>query len=211
MTALEWDKVGERFFETGLDRGVLFTTGGEAVPWNGLTQVTENTTSEVKEFYLDGVKYLDHHVPGSYSAKMEAFTYPDVLDELTGVAQYAPGVYLHDQNAKVFHLSYRTGVGNDLDQELGYKVHIIYNVMALPSSSGLSTLSDKVEPAKFTWDLSGTPPQMFGARPTAHISLHSLGIGPELLETLEGLLYGTSLADPALPSMVDLLTLIEGS
>lgn len=211
MTALEWDKVGERFFETGVDRGVLFTTDGEAIPWNGLTQVTENTTGEVKSFYLDGVKYLDHHVPGAYSAKLEAFTYPDVLDELTGVAQYAPGVYLHDQSSKVFHLSYRTGVGNDLAQDLGYKIHVIYNVMALVSGSGFSTIGEKVEPSKFSWDLSGTPPQMFGARPTSHISLHSLGISPSLLETLEGLLYGTADADPALPSMVDLLTLIEGS
>lgn len=211
MTVLEWNRSGDRFFETGIDRGVLFTVEGVAVPWNGLTGISENTTSEVKSYWLDGVKYLDHHVPGSYSAKLEAFTYPDTLDELTGTAPYAPGVYLHDQKARVFHLSYRTGVGNDLDQELGYKIHVIYNVMAVPSSSGLATVADTVEPAKMSWDLSGTPPQMFGARPTAHISLHSLTIDPDLLETLEGLLYGTSSVDPALPGMVDLLTLIEGS
>lgn len=211
MTALEWDKIGERFFETGIDRGVLFTVDGLAFPWNGLTGITENTTSEVKEYWMDGVKYLDHHVPGSYSAKLEAFTYPDVLDELTGTSLYAPGVYLHDQKARIFHLAYRTGVGNDLAQDLGYKLHIIYNVMAQVSASSINTLSDSVEPVKFSWDLSGTPPQMFGARPTAHISLHSLGISPTLLANIEGLLYGTAEAEPALPSMVDLLTLIEGS
>lgn len=211
MTALEWDKVGDRFFETGVDRGVLFPRDGVAVPWNGLTGVTENTTSEVKSYWLDGVKYLDHHVPGSYSAKLEAFTYPDELEGLTGTARYAPGVFLHDQKAKIFHLSYRTGVGNDIDPELGYKIHVVYNVMAVPSSSGLTTVSDKVDLAKMSWDLTGTPPQMFGARPTAHISLHSLTIDPVLLATLEGLLYGTPEADPALPGMVDLLTLIEGS
>lgn len=210
MTALEWDRIGERFFETGVDRGVLFTVDGAAVPWNGLTNISENSTGEVKSFWVDGVKYLDHHVPGSYSAKLEAFTYPPILDELTGTVLYAPGVYLYDQKAKLFHLSYRTRIGNDLDQELGYKIHVIYNVLAMASSSGMSTLGDNVEPAKFSWDLTGTPQQMFGVRPTAHISVNSLGIDPDLLETIEGLLYGTADADPALPAMVDLLTLIEG-
>lgn len=221
MTVLEWDKAGERIFENGVDRGVLYTVEGVAVPWNGLTQITENTTGEVKSYWLDGVKYLDHYVPGSYSSKLEAFTYPDELDELTGIAPYAPGVYLHDQKARVFHLSYRTGVGSDLDADLGYKLHIIYNVMALPSGVGLATRSDKGELTAFSWDLTGTPPQMFGARPTAHISLHSRSIDPDLLVTIEGLLYGTVGTpdtdppvlgtNPELPSMVDLLALIEGS
>src|SRR4051812_25185370 len=203
MTALQWDKPGERFFETGVDRGVLYTVDGNAVPWNGLTQIAENTTGEVKSFWMDGVKYLDHYVPGSYSAKLEALTYPDLLDELTGAKQYAPGVYLHDQGARVFHLSYRTRVGNDIDQDLGYKIHIVYNVMANASGSGFSTIGENVDPVKMSWDLTGTPPQMLGARPTAHISLHSLGISPDLLETLEVLLYGSADTDPALPEMVD--------
>lgn len=223
MTVLEWDRIGDRFFETGVDRGVLYTVEGPAVPWNGLTNITENNTGEVKSYWLDGVKYLDHYVPGSYSAKLEAFTYPDLLDELTGVAPYAPGVYLHDQKARVFHLSYRTGVGNDLDQELGYKIHIVYNVMAVASSSGVSTIGNTVEPTKMSWDLTGTPPQMFGARPTAHISLHSLKIDPATLATLEASLYGVADipatetseavegADPQLPGMVDLLTMIQGA
>jgi hypothetical protein len=211
MTALEWDKVGERFFETGVDRGVLYPRDGVAVPWNGLTNITEDPSREVKSYYLDGIKYLDHYVPGSYSAKLDAFTYPDELEELTGTMVYAPGVFLHDQRAKVFHLSYRTGVGNDIDPNLGYKIHILYNVMAVPAGAGLASLNDRVAPAAFSWALTGTPPQMFGVRPTSHVSLHSRLIDPGLLETIEGLLYGTEDADPALPGMVDLLTLIEGT
>lgn len=211
MTALEWDKIGERFFETGIDRGVLITTDGVVVPWNGLTNVEESTEREVKAYWLDGVKYLDHYVPGAYAAKLDAFTYPDVLDELTGTARYAPGVFLHDQNAKVFHLSYRTGVGNDLDQGLGYKLHIIYNVTAIPASVGMTTTGKDVSPATFSWALSGTPPQMSGVRPTSHISLDSRTIDPGLLETIEVALYGSLDTDPSLPSMVDLLTMIEGS
>lgn len=211
MTVLEWDKAGERFFQTGVDRGVLYLRDGTAVPWNGLTNVTENTERDVKSYYMDGIKYLDHYVPGSYSAKLDAFTYPDELDELTGVATYAPGVFLHDQRASVFHLSYRTGIGNDIDPNLGYKLHVIYNVMAAPSGVGLSTLSDSVDPALFSWNLSGTPPPMFGARPTSHISMQSRLIDPERLAAIEALLYGSETADPALPKMVELLTVIEGS
>jgi hypothetical protein len=210
MTMLEWDKVGERRYETGVDRGVLFTTDGRVVPWNGLTNVEENTERDVKSFYMDGIKYLDHFVPGSYSAKLEAFTYPDELDEMIGVKLFAPGVFLHDQPGKVFHLSYRTGEGSDLDPNLGYKLHVIYNVMASPASVGMATLSDSVSPATMSWALTGTPPQMFGMRPTAHISLHSRTIDPDLLDTIEALLYGSASTDPALPGMVDLLALIEG-
>jgi hypothetical protein len=211
MTVLEWDKVGERFFETGVDRGVLYTTDGAAHVWNGLTQVTENTDREVKSYWMDGVKYLDHHVPGAYSAKLEAFTYPDVLDELTGTMRYAPGVFLHDQRASVFHLAYRTGVGNDLDPEAGYKLHIIYNVMASASGAAMGTIGENVDPGKFSWDLTGTPPVMFGARPTSHVHLDSRYLDPTLLAMLEGLLYGTADADPSLPAMVDLLPMLEGS
>src|SRR3954465_15543608 len=105
MTVLEWDKVGERFFETGVDRGVLFPIGGEAVVWNGLTDITETVERDIKSYWIDGIKYLDHRVPGAYAGKLEAFTYPIILDELTGLGKYAPGVYLHDQKSKLFHLS----------------------------------------------------------------------------------------------------------
>lgn len=211
MTALEWDKIGERFFETGVDRGVLYTVDGDAFPWNGLTSVTENTEREVKPYYMDGVKYLDHHVPGAYAAQLEAFTYPEILDELTGVGRFSPGVWLHDQTAQVFHLSYRTRVGNDLDSELGYRIHIVYNVMAIPSGTAMTTLGENVDPAAFSWSLTATPSQMFGARPTSHISIRSQTMAPALLSSIEAVLYGTADEDATLPTLVDLLTLVEGT
>lgn len=209
MTVLEWDKVGERFFETGVDRGVLFPIDGEAVVWNGLTSITETVERDIKSYWVDGIKYLDHHVPGAYAGKLEAFTYPTILDELTGLGKYAPGVYLHDQKAKMFHLSYRTGVGNDLNPELGYKLHIIYNVMANPSSVGISSIGGNVDPGKFSWDLLATPPTMFGARPTSHISFHSQHIDPAKLQAIEDRLYGTESTNPILPTMIELLSLIS--
>jgi hypothetical protein len=218
MTVLEWDKVGDRRYETGIDRGVLFPPNAPAVPWNGLTSVTETVSRDVKSYYLDGVKYLDHHVPGSYAAKLAAFTYPDELETLLGMTEYAPGVFLHDQRAKLFHLSYRTLVGNDVDgTDHGYKVHIVYNVLAIPSDKAMSSVSNQVSVEPFEWDLTGTPNVMFGIRPTAHISLDSRKITPVVLTTVEGLLYGTPYVDadhpgtnPSLPMLFDLLTMVEG-
>jgi len=211
MTALEWDKVGDRRYETGVDRGVLFPPSGSAVPWNGLTSITETVSREVKSYYIDGVKFLDHHIPGSYSAKLSAYTYPDELDQLLGMSEFVPGVFLHDQRIKLFHLSYRTLVGNDIDgTDHGYKVHIVYNVLAVPSDKAMDTISEQASVDPFEWDLTGTPNLMFGARPTAHISLDSRRIAPTTLELIEGLLYGTSDADPNLPTLVDLLAMVEG-
>src|SRR4051812_21172071 len=209
MTVLEWDKIGDRRYETGVDRGVLFTQDGIAVPWNGLTSVTETVSREVKSYYIDGIKYLDHHIPGSYSAKLQAFTYPDELETLLGMAEYAPGVFLHDQRTKLFHLSYRTLIGNDIEgTEHGYKIHIVYNILAVPSDKAMDSISDSVSLDPFEWELSGTPSLMFGVRPTAHISLDSRKIDSTLLDTLEGLIYGTAELDPSLPSLVDLLALV---
>jgi hypothetical protein len=222
MTVLEWDKAGERRYETGIDRGVLYTRDGLAVPWNGLTSVTEAVGRDVKSYYLDGVKYLDQYVPGSYSAKLTAFTYPDELEALLGMREYYPGVFLHDQRPQLFHLSYRTRVGNDLEgTDHGYKIHIVYNVLAIPSDKDMNSLSDSANVAPFEWTLSGTPSVMFGVRPTAHVSLDSRRIGPGILYLLEGLLYGRPPSgtgtpddpieqnDPNLPSFFDLLTMIQ--
>lgn len=210
MTALAWDQVEDRRYESGIDRGVLYLQDGTAVPWNGLVSVTENTERGVKSYFLDGIKFLDRHIPGAYSAKLGAFTYPDELDELVGVSQFVPGLFVHDQRAKLFHLSYRTHEGDVIEgAQAEYKIHVIYNVLAIPSSAALNSISNTPAPALFEWLLSGTPPQLFGIRPTSHISLHSRLIDPDLLDMIEGLLYGTDDDPPSLPDMVDLLALAE--
>lgn len=209
MTVLVWDKPGDRRFQTGVDRGVLYPPNGPAVPWNGLTSVAENLGREVKSYYSDGIKYLDHEVIGAYSAKLAAFTYPDELDELVGVSAYAPGVFLHDQRSHSFHITYRTREGDDLDPERAYRIHVVYNVLATPSDTTMNTLADSISLSPFEWTLQGTPPAMLGAHPTCHISLHSRLIDSDALETLEGLLYGTESTSPDLPSAVDLLALAQ--
>lgn len=216
MTTLTWDQVGDRRFESGVDRGVLYLPDGSAVAWNGLVSITEEVDREVKSYFIDGVKYLDHQVPGVYAAKLGAFTYPDELDELIGNRQFSPGVYVHDQHSQLFNMVYRTREGNDLDVDAGYKIHVVYNILATPSPVGLSTLSDSPDAALFEWSLTGTPSQMFGVRPTSHISLHSRGMDPVVLSVIEDFLYGTNgdpEADPVVPPtdpiLPDLATLLN--
>lgn len=208
MTVLEWGAVGDRRFETGVDRGVLYMPDGSAIAWNGLTNVTETRTREIKSYYLDGVKYLDRHVPGSYAAKLAAFTYPDELEGLLGNPEFAPGVTLYDQKASYFHLSYRTGIGNDLDPQAGHKIHVVYNVTASPADFSIDTASDQITAKPFEWNLVGTPQILYGIRPTSHISIDTTRLDPEVLAEVEAVLYGTEEEDAALPDFIELLTMM---
>lgn len=208
MTALVWDKVGVRRFETGIDHGVLYLPNGSAVPWNGLLGLTETRTRDVKPYYLDGMKYLNHHVSGDYSANITAITYPDELETLIGVAEYAPGVSLYDQRPKLFDLSYRTLIGNDLEEDAGYRIHLLWNLLAVPADVQFASGGGVASPVTFAWSLLSTPSQMLGARPTAHISLDSPRLDPEVLSEIEDVLYGTVGTDPTLPTLIDLLELI---
>lgn len=202
MTALTWDQVGERRFEVGVDRGVLFLPDGSAVPWNGITGIEEATSQEVKPYYLDGVKFLEMHIPGDFSATLKAFTYPDEFEELIGIKTVHPGLRIHEQAPKPFSLCYRTKVGNDLDGvDHGYKIHIVYNVFASPSSVAFNTLNDQLQPTEFSWTLSGVPSRMTGFRPAVHISIESNDVWGPQLEDIENLLYGTDLVDPQLPPL----------
>lgn len=201
MTALVWDKTGERLYQIGLDRAVLYLKDGAAVVWNGLTSVDESSTAEVKPFYMDGVKYLETVVPGDWEGKLKAFTYPDEFDQVMGIIEPSVGLSFHDQPSKSFNLSYRTGVGNDLSQDHSYKIHLLYNLVANPDSHSFATLSDKAEPVEFTWTLSGTPQKAASYKPTVHISIDSADTPPNLLQVLENILYGTLNTQPRFPSI----------
>lgn len=210
MAKLEWDKIEDRTFETGIDRGVLYPISGPGVPWNGLVSVSEKTSREVKSYYLDGIKFLDHFVPGAYSAKLSAFTYPDELDEILGTKEFVPGVRVHDQRAGMFHLSYRTLIGDPLDGlDLGYKLHLIYNLTANPSDIAFNSLASQVAANTFDWEISGVQTSMWGIRPANHLSFDSRNTDPAILADLEAQLYGTVAEDPAMPDLVQLLTDIE--
>lgn len=206
MTALVWDKAGERTYQGGVDRGVLYLHDGTVVVWNGLTSVEESTPSEIKSFYLDGVKYLDNLILGTFSARLQAFTYPDEFDLVNGHGQLIEGFEVSDQPSESFDLSYRTKVGNDLEGlEHGYKIHILYNVIAQADNASFNTESDSLEPVPFSWILNGTPEKVLNFKPTAHMIIDSRKVSSQVLEILEEQLYGTSEHNPSLPTPSDII------
>lgn len=206
MTALAWDKTSERTYQTGIDRGVLYLHDGRAVPWNGLIGVEESSNSELKSFYLDGVKYLENLTPGDFLAKLKAFTYPDEFDDVNGIVTPAPGLSYHEQPPKSFNLSYRTKIGNDVDgTDHGYKIHILYNLLAVPDSKSYETLQGSdISAVEFSWALTGTPVRATGLRPTVHISVDSTKTPPDILRMLETILYGSDTEEPSLPPISEI-------
>lgn len=206
MAVLKWDEIGDRIYQTGIDRGVLYLQDGTVVPWNGLVGMEESPSLESKPYYLDGVKYLDSVTPNDFQGKLTAFTYPDEFDTVNGIAHVSPGLHYYDQPPKSFSLSYRTRVGNDLDgEEHGYKIHILYNVTAVPDAYSYGTLQDSaVQPITFGWTLVGVPQKIDKSRPTVHIAIDSRTTAPEILQIIESKLYGTETNPPSLPVITEI-------
>lgn len=200
-TTIVWDEVGSRTYETGLDRGVIYPDNGVGVPWNGLTSVTEKLDgSDVSALYFDGVKYAEEVVPGEYSATITAYTYPDELVDFEGNSEIGYGLFATGQTPKRFGLSYRTKIGNDADgDDAGYKIHVVYNVLAVPTSRGYSTLDSSTTPIEFEWDITAIPSEIPGYRPTAHLIFDSRKVEATLLQDLEATLYGDGSSDATLP------------
>lgn len=206
MAVLVWDDVADREFETGLDRGVLYPPEAPAVPWNGLTSIMEKFEQQRQPIYFDGMKINDLITLGDFEGTMKAVTYPDEFTELEGMSQANPGMFLGNQRPEIFGLSYRTLVGNAVDGETAaYKIHILYNVTAVPADRTWATLTDSPTLVEFEWDISAVPEEVTGFRPTAHIVINSKDFDPDLLSLLEDILYGTETTDPGLIPMGDLL------
>jgi hypothetical protein len=206
---LVWDKVGERNYETGLDKGVLYLPDGSAVVWNGLTSIVEHFNKETSPVYFDGMKINELVTLGDFSATMKAVTYPDEFSELEGLGQTKHGLFYGDQPPKAFGLCYRTQIGNDLEGEnVGYKIHILYNVFAMPSDKTYATASSDPSLVEFEWEINAVPEEVDGFRPTAHIIINTKEIDPILLTELESILYGTTLADASLIPMAELVDII---
>jgi hypothetical protein len=205
VATLVWDQVGEKIYQAGVDHGVLYLHDGTVAVWNGLTNIEEDVNSELKSFWLDGVKYLENLSPNDFSGKLTAFTYPDEFEVVNGIA-VASGLTYYDQPAKSFNLSYRTRIGNDIDgTEFGYKIHVLYNVIAKPETKAYASLSDsEISPVEFSWSLTGIPAKIPGYRPTVHIAVDSRQTPPEILKILEDKLYGTATSDPSLPSIIEI-------
>lgn len=206
MARLGWNAPGSRFYEAGVDRGVLYVDGYPGVPWNGLTSVNESPSGgDPKSFYIDGVKYLAVPSPEEFEGTITAFTYPDEFTLCNGMNQIRSGLFLTHQRRRPFSLSYRTMIGSDTDDSAGYKLHIVYNALASPSDRSNGTLTDQTEPDDFSWKITCRPPAMDGYRPTSHVVLDTRTTDPSVISAVEDILYGTDEDQARLPSLDDLI------
>lgn len=201
MARLSWNSAGERFFETGLDRGVLYPKSGSPVPWNGLISFEEGGGDGVTPYYLDGRPYLYLPSPKEFAGTLTAYTYPDEFAALIGFEEVADGMFADSQMGDQFNLSYRTAIGNDLDGVThAYKIHLIYNAVATPSNRSYSTQSNSIEPLTMSFDIQAIPVRIQGYRPTAHVVLDSRKVDVDGLSDIEDILYGTDAANPSFPT-----------
>lgn len=215
MPKLIWDATGERVYETGVRNGVLYPMVEGAYPkgvvWNGLTAVTESPSgAESTPLYADDIKYLNLISAEEFGATVEAYTYPDEFAECDGSATLVKGVTIGQQPRKTFGMSYRTVIGNDVNNEShGYKLHLIYGAVATPSEKAYSTINDSPEAITFSWELTTTPVNVTGFKPTACLTIDSTKVNKEKLTALEDILYGTQEAEARLPLPDEIATLMN--
>lgn len=216
--ALVWDQTGERMYETGVSKGVLYPQSSSGtyplgVAWNGLTAVTESPSgAEATPLYADDIKYLNLMSAEEFAATVEAYMYPDEFAECDGSASLVEGVSVGQQKRKAFGLCYRTTLGNDVDgNDHGYKLHIIYGALAAPSEKGYATVNDSPEAITFSWEIKTTPVNVTGLKPTATVTIDSTKVEPTKLAALEKVLYGSDEADPRLPLPDEIKSIMEAT
>lgn len=220
MAKLEWDKIGERRWETGVSHGVLYPqtdtgTYDTGVVWNGLINVTESPDgAEPNDLWADNIKYASLRGAETFGASVEAYCYPDEFAECDGSAEPAEGVSVGQQKRKPFGLCYQTKTGNDTATETddGYKIHIIYNATAGPSERAYETTNDSPDAMTFSWDLDTTPVAVEGTdlKPTSLITIDSVKASPENLKKLCDVLYGTESVEPRLPLPGEIVRIMKG-
>lgn len=218
MAKLVWDEVGKRTYETGVDKGVLYVQNdegayGKGVAWNGLTAVNESPSgAEPTALYADNTKYLELTSKEEYGATIEAYTYPDEFEACDGSAEVETGVVIGQQSRKVFGLCYRTVKGNDVkNNDYGYKIHLVYGCKAKPAQKNYQTINDSPEAITFSWEVSTTPVEVEGFKPTATVTIDSTKVTAEKLKSIEEALYGTESVEPKLLLPSEIIAILKAS
>ena len=216
MAKLVWDESGKRIYETGVQKGVLYVQNEsgqypKGVAWNGLTAVTESPSgAEATPLYADDIKYLELRSAEEFGATIEAYTYPEEFEACDGSASLAKGVSIGQQDRKAFGLCYRTVVGNDVQgNSHGYKLHLIYGAVASPSEKAYATVNDSPEAVTFSWEITTTPVEIEGFKPTASITIDSTKVDPGQLAELEKKLYGDTSTEAQLPLPSEVKTIFN--
>lgn len=216
MAKLVWDQTGERKFENGVSNGVLFPMGAtgeynKGVAWNGLTAVTESPSgAEATALYADNIKYLNLMSAEEFGGTIEAYTYPDEFEECDGTASLGAGVTIGQQPRKPFGLAYKTKVGNDVDSDLGYKLHLVYGCLASPSERAYATVNDSPEAITFSWEFTTTPIEVLDHKPTSILIIDSTKVETAKLKAIEDKLFGSASEEAKLPLPSEILEIIAG-
>ena len=215
MAKLVWNEAGKRLYETGVDRGVLYVYDGngryqKGVVWNGLVSVNESPSgAEATPLYAGNVKYVELMSNEEFGASIEAYTYPEEFEQCDGSAELADGITIGQQPRKSFGLCYRTKIGNDTaGDEHGYKIHLIYGAKAAPTEKSYTTINDSPEAITFSWEITTTPIEVAGYKPTATLTIDSTKVTPTALTAIETKLYGDTTGEATLPTPAEILTLI---
>lgn len=217
MAALVWDQTGERYYETGTKKGVVYPYNTQSksydkgVAWNGLTAFTESPSgAEETALYADDIKYGSMRSAEDYGFTIEAYTYPDEFAKLDGTASPVPGVYLGQQNRGVFGFSCVTTIGNDVSNEAGYKLHLVYGATASPSEKSYATINDSPEAITLSWECTTNPVNVTGFDPVASLTIDSTKVDATKLQELEKILYGSAQpeATARLPLPDEVVTLL---
>ena len=216
MSKIVWDQTGEKFYETGVKKGVLYVQDDKGeypkgVAWNGLTAVTESPSgAEATALYADDIKYLNLRSVEEFGATVEAYTYPEEFGVCDGSAELAPGVSIGQQKRKAFGMAYVTTLGNDTEEnDYGYKLHIIYGATAAPSERAYASINDSPEAITFSWELTTTPVSVAGFKPTASLIIDSTKVDAAKLAALEDILYGSADEEARLPLPDEVATLMK--
>ena len=215
MAKLVWNEAGKRLYETGVDRDVLYVSDGnggykKGVVWNGLVSVNESPSgAEATPLYAGNVKYVELMSNEEFGASIEAYTYPEEFEQCDGSAELADGITIGQQPRKSFGLCYRTKIGNDTaGDEHGYKIHLIYGAKAAPTEKSYTTINDSPEAITFSWEITTTPIEVAGHKPTATLTIDSTKVTPTALTAIETKLYGDTSGEPTLPTPAEILALI---
>lgn len=218
---LTWDATGERYFEMGVSKGVLFVMGsagtyGEGVAWNGLSTITESPEgAEPSDIWADNIKYATLRSTETFSGTIEAYTYPDEFNACNGEATLVEGATIGQQSRATFGLCYRTEIGSDTasDGTAGYKLHFLYGLTASPSEKAYASINNSPEAIAFSWEVSSTPvtvTSISGAKPTSTVVVDSRTADSAKLRELEKMVYGDTTKTSKLPTPDEIYTLLDG-
>lgn len=209
MTRVSWSNPGDKRYELGVDRGVLYVDDQSAA-WNGLVSIDESPSGGgIRSYYQDGQKYLHIADREEYSANLSAFYSPELFDKCDGTWSMAPGVSVTQQKRKQFGLTYRTKIGNDLNEELGHKIHLVYNALATPSSRNYQTKGDSPEAMTMSWSIQTRATSLPGMAPGSHIVIDTTEVGATALSAFEDILYGNEMDHARLPTPAEVADIFE--